>query len=360
MPPKSQKKPETSPVVPSKNHLAVAKQSNETIVQKVSTAGKNDIQANHLSSTQQPSLNFMLPPANTLPLQESMEVTTSPLKVHTRKKRNISLSDYHEDDDDDITQSASETMPTKHRKPYKKQSDQVIKLLDANFKLESRVSNLEKVVKKYEILFSELSNKYDSLEVKLSAPVAAAVPKPLFNTLFDSQPTNAPRQPSNEERNIIQAIRIEQLDNESREKNILLMGVISPPESLDLAAKKDQDWRNIDKIFEKCDLNPNMIKRWTRFKKTHNSPHEPIIKVELYHRDDVYVTLRASRKLKDSTGKSNIFINPDLTPAQRHAEKTLITKRNELNKKLPSNSTTYYGIRNGVIKSITKPIQHPN
>ena len=95
-----------------------------------------------------------------------------------------------------------------------------------------------------------------------------------------------------------------------------------------------------------------MIKSWYRFNKKNDSIHEPIIKVELYYKQDVATVLKASRRLKDSSSTSKVYINLDLTPAQRQAEKELITIRNDLNKKIQLPKTHYFGIRNGVLKKI--------
>lgn len=111
------------------------------------------------------------------------------------------------------------------------------------------------------------------------------------------------------------------------------MGVPEPSPDLDTEAKISKDKNRLTDLFVDLKLDPNTIKSFYRFRRTPNSIHVPIIKVELHNKDEVARCFRASHRLKDLhvTSGHKIYMNPDLTPIQRQ-EKILITNRNELNK----------------------------
>lgn len=275
------------------------------------------------------STNSMLPSTNSPPKQRVAKCT----------KQN---SDNGDTTEAESTQSSVEE-PEEHS--YAK--DKLTKLEAESLSLSSRINILEKVVVDFGDLFTNLAKLVDQLQTN-----ATTQPKPLFTSLLDSPETASPHQPTPEERNIIHAVRVEQLNCNSRENNILLMGVVSPSDDLDQKTKLNIDKKNINDILNTVGLKSTSIKSFYRFKKTPNSIHQPIIKVELYNKDDVSYCIKESWKLKGLTGPSKIYINRDLTPIMRQAEKILITKRNDLNKQRPSDCTYYYGIRNGTLKKI--------
>ena len=63
----------------------------------------------------------------------------------------------------------------------------------------------------------------------------------------------------------------------------------------------------------------------------------------------------ANKSLRSSTKFDNIYVNKDLTPAQRISEKNCRTERNILNSGRTEDEKElfYYGIRDGIIKKIT-------
>ena len=62
----------------------------------------------------------------------------------------------------------------------------------------------------------------------------------------------------------------------------------------------------------------------------------------------------ANKGLRTSSKFDNIYINKDLTPAQRISEKNRRNERNKLNsgRTVKETKLFYYGIRDGIIKKI--------
>lgn len=160
----------------------------------------------------------MQPPKRTPPRQ----------RVTKRTKR---LSEGNESSEFEGTMSCIEE-PKK--RPYKtKGADKLNKLEATNRDLLIRVKNLETVVLDYGELYKNMSKKLDAMTLLMNQlPTTPQVTKPLFTSLFDSDLTKGPQQVSTDERNIIHAVRVEQLDCTSRENNVLLMGVIAPRDDL--------------------------------------------------------------------------------------------------------------------------------
>jgi len=154
--------------------------------------------------------------------------------------------------------------------------------------------------------------------------------------------------------NLLTAVTIEKNDSYSREKNILIMGVPDAPTSRTNDAA-DYDKEMVTNIFGvigvQAEWNPIY-----RLKTTPNSKFPGIIKLAMKTKVSRDEMLKASVKLRNYTGANNaglskVFINPDLTVAQRLSENELITERNALNeaRKVSDNlvdKTFYYGIRN--------------
>lgn len=192
--------------------------------------------------------------------------------------------------------------------------------------MKSNLATLSQTVNQLEETCKELK----AAQTKIANYQSAVQYKPLFTSLFNSvTETNTPKPPSTEEQ-FLHAVRVEQLDSISRECNILLMGVASPEEHVSTDDKVKEDNTKIHNLFTDINIDPSLIKKWYRFKKT-NSIHEPVIKVELYSEADVTIALRASRGLRVNQKYSKVYINPDLTPAEREAEKVHIAARKEAN-----------------------------
>lgn len=295
-------------------------------------------------------LNTAMPP----PAHESMQ--TSPPANQDRKRRKKRLESEDDSNDGNTTDDALNHSEPELGKKKNKKADtakvKMAKLETENIRLLGKVDKLERTLGEHMKLIIALTDKVDNLPVNLAPVTAPPPPKQLFTSLFNPEPVASPPPLTIEERNIFHAIRVDQLDSANRENNILLMGVERPDSTLNPNDKAAADNSRIQSIFSNIGLDPRMIKSWYRFNKKNDSIHEPIIKVELYYKQDVATVLKASRRLKDSSSTSKVYINLDLTPAQRQAEKELITIRNDLNKKIQLPKTHYFGIRNGVLKKI--------
>lgn len=117
----------------------------------------------------------------------------------------------------------------------------------------------------------------------------------------------------------------------------------------------------VNKIFEKIEINPNLIKGSYRFEpKPTNSKYPSIIKITLTNSSDRFCILKNAKKLRNDNSYGNILINPDLTPAQRNTQKILLAKKKVENQKLASsNSDKIYVIRNEQLEMVTKQSKTP-
>lgn len=149
---------------------------------------------------------------------------------------------------------------------------------------------------------------------------------------------------------MLNAITTERNDIDYRDKNVLIMGIRDITD--------DQVKSTVNDIFNEIGMTKDTaITSVYRFKQNPNNPHPPIIKVSLASKEDRLTVLKASKALRTSTKFVKVYINPDLTVAQRNLEKNLITQRKSLNeRRMRSNNEDdkkfYYGIRNGMIKRI--------
>jgi hypothetical protein len=99
--------------------------------------------------------------------------------------------------------------------------------------------------------------------------------------------------------------------------------------------------------FDKSDK----IKSYYRLKT--NSKPEPLIVVfdNLSTRN---YALKLSKNLADTEYKKKVFVNPDMTEAQRINFKRLWLERNEKNDKNDDKDNYYYGIRNDKVVKLAK------
>ena len=177
-------------------------------------------------------------------------------------------------------------------------------------------------------------------------PQAAA--QPLFSNIVNNS-NNVRTPPTQTEINVLNAYTKERHDQDYREKNVLIMGV---KDITDEQAKN-----TVEQIFTALNIDTEKIVSVFRFPQSFNNLHPPIIKVCLPNKDDRLSVLKASKLLRNSTTFVKVYINPDLTIAQRNEEKSLIAERNYLNdqrlkSKNPEDLKYYFGIRNRVVKRI--------
>ena len=136
-----------------------------------------------------------------------------------------------------------------------------------------------------------------------------------------------------------------------KEKNIIIHGLNESTKTTDTDIKSD-DKNELDKIlfamkFDKQDK----IKSFYRLKT--NSKPSPLI-VAFENISTRNYALKQSKNLAYTEFKKKVFINPDMTEAQRINFKRLWLERNEKNDKNDDKDNYYYGIRNDKVVKLAK------
>ena len=115
--------------------------------------------------------------------------------------------------------------------------------------------------------------------------------------------------------------------------------------------KIESDKSLVHDLFDKINISKQKIKSIYRFNKKNESNYPAIIKVELNDADDKNYILKASKLLKSIENYKQVYINNNLTPAQRKIEIELIKARNTANDERSSEqkSKLYFSIRSGKV-----------
>jgi len=156
---------------------------------------------------------------------------------------------------------------------------------------------------------------------------------------------------SNDQSNLLLAASKETKEQIEKEKNVIIHGLKLSTKTEEAEIKND-DKMELDKVlnamkFDKSDK----IKSYYRLKT--NSKPEPLIVVfdNLSTRN---YALKLSKNLADTEYKKKVFVNPDMTEAQRINFKRLWLERNEKNDKNDDKDNYYYGIRNDKVVKLAK------
>jgi hypothetical protein len=170
--------------------------------------------------------------------------------------------------------------------------------------------------------------------------------------LFSSLVQNKKSQLQVNETKILNAVSNESKVRISKEKNIAIFGLKkSRKEDKDEQNKEDLD--NIQEIFDELNLDSSKIVRNFRLiTKDETKPGIVIVELEsnLYQQQ---VLQEAKNLDKVDKFKNKVYINPDLTIAERAALKLLLEERSKLNKMEKENQTPFrFIIRNGSLRKI--------
>ena len=314
---------------------------------------QNDTEMTDVAKIRSTSESSMGPPKNQTVTEKSTYISKSKLKTNKRSKsekdnnsRGESECSGYELDNDNI-------------KPNRKNS--LKELATANANLTMEVEKCNQKIADQNSYISELANQITKFTERLAkleksaTTIGSNTSRPLFSSLFNS---SKPSPPTENERNILNAVLIEQKDQTRRDKSLLIMGV-EMTEDLNEETRIKKDKEKVYEIFNKIQIDCDKIDSIYRFPKKTSSPYPAIIKIQLKDKTDRLDILKASRILKTSdSAYSKVYINPDLTINQRQAEIELIKKRNELNQSKNTSSSTdkntyYWGIRSGVLKKIS-------
>jgi hypothetical protein len=176
--------------------------------------------------------------------------------------------------------------------------------------------------------------------------------KPLFSNVVKKQSNNQIKY-NNDEINVINAITIENDDIKKRECSIIISGL--PNSSGDNIEIDDE--AKITNLFTAISFEKTKMKRFKRFTNEKDNGKPNLIMIELKNKEDRFSIMKAAKALKNNHSYEDVFINFDLTPAQRVMQMELNKKRKELNDKDKTKETAvkfYWGIRSNKIVKINK------
>ena len=166
-----------------------------------------------------------------------------------------------------------------------------------------------------------------------------------FSDLFKSKPDSKPDEFTSE---LLNVVAIEEKNKANRDSNLMVSGVVKlTSESPDECVKHDD--LKVKEIFNHLKLDSSKILKTTRI------GDKPLLKIQLKDNESQIKILKVANKgLRTSSKFDNIYINKDLTPAQRISEKNRRNERNKLNsgRTVKETKLFYYGIRDGIIKKI--------
>ena len=131
-----------------------------------------------------------------------------------------------------------------------------------------------------------------------------------------------------------------------------MFGVQSSKESTKEAQGADDD-HEMDKIFNALNINPSCIKFTRRFTTKTVGSRPPPILVQLMDERDKFRVLKEAKELRKMEEFKNVFINPDMTEAERILDKQMKEARYTINQRENSSASgTRWGIRNSRFRRI--------
>jgi hypothetical protein len=215
-----------------------------------------------------------------------------------------------------------------------------LKMDEADMNHSAKITNLNQEISDLKIENGNLKSKVEKLEK--APPVAATTPR--FSNLFSKS------KPAEFETKVLNAISAETKKKSSKDENIVIFGLTESSKS-NKDEKNEEDRSKIEDIFQALNLHSVNIDKHYRIKgsKTTGSIDKPgILIVELKSKIEQQQVLQESRNLNNiSEYKGKVYINADLTIAERSGLKMLLTERNRLNKiESDNNSPFRYVIRN--------------
>lgn len=208
-----------------------------------------------------------------------------------------------------------------------------------------RVAVLEEKCKEKDNKIAVLEATVNELTEKCNAPTQTTV-----NDIASwSTVASKNIKKSKEQIAVLNAVAIEESNKKRIEKNIIIFGVPESKKSVqaEILADDTDAVNEILSIIDKKEIKPVHIKR-IRSKK---SPG-PII-IELSDAKDKLPILTAAKKLRSIEEYKSIYINPDLTDAERKLDFDLRTQRNKLNEEIKGKNEQFrYGIRNNAVVKV--------
>ena len=210
---------------------------------------------------------------------------------------------------------------------------------------EKKLSNMkDEVQKTYEGKITSLEKTISDLTRRLDNVDTGTV-KEAWNIVASKKVAK-----SQSQIDIINTVSNENKEIERRQKNVIIFG-IKESKKTDVAEKKRDDENEIELLLNEAHMDKSVVSRSFRLKP--KKIISPII-VELNYKE-----VRNNFIKKSYRKFEHIYVNPDLTEAQRNLDKQLREKCRELNKPLNlkddwDNVKSYYVIRNNQVVKINK------
>ena len=205
------------------------------------------------------------------------------------------------------------------------------KLEDLKTDLESKISSLETTNQQLKVTLDDLVNKQSII-----------TPPPLFSSLLSKA------KPAEFETKVLNAISAEAKEKSCKEKNIVIFGISESTKGT--KTEKDEDDKiKIEEIFTALSLSNIKIQKQYRIKNSSSGLGKPsILVVELGSKIEQQQVIQESRNFNQiNEYKNKVYINPDLTVAERASLKMLLTERNRLNKTVTDGGSPFrWVIRN--------------
>ena len=182
-----------------------------------------------------------------------------------------------------------------------------------------------------------MQNKIESLEKRQTN-----ITPLLFSSLLSKA------KPAEFETKVLNAISAEVKAKSSKEKNVVIFG-LNESNKTTKEEKEEEDKEKIQEIFTALNLNNIKVQKQYRIKSSKPNANKPsIVVVELSSKIEQQQVIQESRNLNNlSEYKDKVYINSDLTIAERASLRMLLTERNKLNKIETDSSTPFrWVIRN--------------
>ena len=208
--------------------------------------------------------------------------------------------------------------------------EQVKELVEDNKELKGDNNEKQKKIEELEKTVSELEKR----------PVATQAVS--FSAIMKEEASK----PSAGMANLLWQVRQESADVQHRSKNLVAFGIAkSAIEELD--ARKAHHTKEVNELLEHLKVVATSVQRIHRMK-------AGAVVIEFKDLKDRLKALKAAKNLRGHTKFDNVFISPDLTPAERVKQKEELAKCKERNERLPKDESTgkvtgshYFGMRNG-------------
>lgn len=226
-------------------------------------------------------------------------------------------------------------------------------------RLVDKINLLEQTIQDQQITIIKQENKIQTLEMTIKQN----------STLTQSWAsiTSKNIKKSEDQLNVINTICVEQMEKKNKEKKVIIYGI--PISDKDDESEKQIDDEvqvkeiigNIESILNKDKSGKDKIKFSVKYTKrvraVQNGNKVPPIIVECCKDEPQRNVLLSGVRLLKKTNNNlkGIYINPDLTEAERKLSYELRQERNKKNDELMAQTDYYYGIRNNrIVKILNK------